>query len=192
MFNFFEHPWGLLAAAVVVWIVLCVIGAVLPDKKRRWHLAIPVIIAIAAFGVDFLVNTDLEKIKAVIKTISKSVETENPDQISPLIAEDYRDSYHRSRQSFMIHCRAVLVTPLVNKNIARVVTTEISSPSATAVFTVNTLFDKQGPVAEFRPIMFSKVEINLQKQPDGRWQISRAEIIEIDKQPVKWSQIRRF
>jgi hypothetical protein len=90
----------------------------------------------------------------------------------------------------MHHCRVKLAEPLIEKNIKRIQAIELSLPEATAVFTVRMLFDKSSYVyRSFKQQLHVKAELDLQKQPDGSWLITRAEILELDLRPVNWKVI---
>ncbi len=191
MSDVFEQPWPLLIIAVVILIILFLFRSIFPDRKRWWQFLIPVLIGAAAFGLDWLVQTDLEKIEAVIAAVSKAAEAEDCQRIEQLVADDYRDSFHRNKQRLMSRCRGRLSSPLIDKNITTVISTDISSPTATAVFTMRILFDPQSRVYQnYMRIMLMKIKINLQKTPDEKWLIDRAEIIEINRQPANWQNIR--
>ena len=192
MSNIFEQPWFLLIASVLVLIVLLIVRAVLPEKRHWWQWLVPLLIAAAAFGLDFLVRTDIEKIKEAIKTATKAVEEENPAAIEPIISTNYRDSYHITKTRLISHCRARLAEPLIEKNITRISEIDIQDTKATVVFTVRIVFDKQSYVYQsFKQLMLIKMNSELQKQADGGWLISRAEILTIDRQPAKWRHIMR-
>lgn len=192
MSNIFEQPWLLLIAAVLLLIVLLIVRAVLPEKRHWWQWFVPLLIAAAAFGLDFLVQTDIEKITEVIKTASKAVEEENPAAIEPIISPDYSDSYHITKTRLISHCRARLAEPLIEKNITRISEINIQGSKATALFTVRIVFDKRSYIYQsFKQLMLIKIQAELQKQADGEWLISRAEILTIDRQPAKWKHIIR-
>jgi hypothetical protein len=187
MFNCFENPWGLITIAVVALLVLLILRSIAPQKCRWWLWLLPVILVIAAFSLDYLVETDLEKINAVIDKGVKAVENEDADSIEKIIADDYRDSYHRSKNDLMSHCRAALSEPLVEKNIKRIVSIDVQPPKATAIFTVRVLFDKRSYVYQgFKQQIVTEVQADLQKQPDNRWLINRVELLKIDFQPASW------
>jgi len=191
MGDVFEQPWTLLSLAIIVSVVLWIFHAVCPPKKHWWQWLLPAFLALAALGLDSLVQTDLEKINSVIRTVVKAVEEEDPDAIETIISANYRDSYHNTKRSFINHCRARLVKPLVKKNIKRIVAIDISSPKATAIFTVRIVFDKTSSIAQnYRPLMFTKIKAELQKEQGNKWLINRVEILEIDRQPVNWKHIR--
>ena len=192
MVNIFDQPWTLLIAAILTLPVLLIFRRILPEKQRWWQWLLPALLAVAAFGLDFLVQTDTEKITAVIKTGTKAVEEENPDAIEAIIADNYRDSYHNTKQSLMRHCTAKLSGPLIEKAVTRIVSIEVSPPKATAIFTVRILFDKQSYVYQsFKSQMLTKVKVDLQKEPDNKWIINRAELLEIDLQPANWKNIEK-
>ena len=189
MYDIFERPWALLITAVIVLLVMSAGRVIFPEKRRRCQWFLPALLAASAFGLDLLVKTDAEKIKAVIYTGVKAVENEEPDAIEPIISDNYHDSYHNTKKALMRRCRATLSPPLVEKNITRILTIEIppSKTTATVTFTVRIVFDKQSYVYQsFRRMMPTKLKLHLQKQRDKRWLISRVELLEIDLQPAKW------
>ncbi len=189
MLDVFEQPWTLLFGAVVVLAVVLVVRSILPLKRHWWQWCLPLLIAIAAFGLDMLVQTDTEKIKSLIFAVTKAVEKENADAVEQLISDDYRDSYHSTKAELMLRCRRRLSEPLVEKNITRIAAIDVQGTGATAVFTVRIIFDKRSYVYDFKPLMLVKVKLDLQKQPDQRWLIGRAELLEIDLRPANWSDV---
>jgi len=192
MFNILEHPWGLITVAIVTLLVLLMVRRIFPEKRHWWQLTLPAFLVAAAFGFDFLVKTDLEKIKAVLNTGVKAVEKENPDAIEPIIADNYSDSFHKTKANLLSHCRIRLAEPLIEKNIARIVEIKISLPAATAIFTVRILFDKRSLIYQnFKSEVRIKVKLDLQKQLDNNWLINRIEILELDRQPFNWENIKQ-
>jgi hypothetical protein len=189
----FEQPWPLLITAGFVLLLVLILRSILPEKRHWWQWLVPALLVAAAFGLDLLVETDLEKINAVIDIAVMAVEEENPDVIEAIIADNYRDSFHKSKNELMYHCRVKLAGPLIEKNIKRIQAVEVSSQNATAVFTVRMLFDERSYVSRsFKQQLHVKAELNLQKQPDGTWLITRAEILELDLRPVNWKVITQL
>ncbi len=151
----------------------------------------PVAIAAAAIGLDRLVETDTEKIQKVIYTATKAVEEENITAIDKLIAENYNDSYHKTKKQLMSHCKDKLAEPFAEKNIARIVSIEKSSPKATVLFTVRVIFDKRSYLSQmYKQEIFTKVKAELEKKPDSQWLISSIEILELDRLPTSWQGIQ--
>ena len=191
MFNFFEQPYTLIGAAVLVLFAMLTFRSVLPEKRRWWQLLVPALVVAAAFGLDLAVRTDLEKINAVINTCIKAVEEEDCNAIEAIIAEDYRDSYHNTKRDLMRHCRTRLSQPLVEKNKKRACLVQLSPPNATATLFATIIFEKDSYVSvNYKAWLMVEVRLSFQEQPDKTWLINRIEILELDRQPTNWSQIR--
>jgi len=190
MWKIFDQPWTLLGIGIIALLVMLILRKIFPEKLLWWHWLIPPIIAAAGFGLDLLVKTDLEKIETVILTAVKAVEEENAPAIAPLISDDYADPFHTTKAALMHHARRRLSEPLVDRNVGRIIETDISSPSATVVCTVRTVFDKNSPIYGFKHGMLTKLKITLKKESDNNWTINRADILTIDRQPADWSVVR--
>jgi hypothetical protein len=190
MFDVFEQPWTLIGAAVLVLFGMLTLRSVFPEKRRRWQLLVPICVAVAAFGLDLLVKTDLEKVNAVIKTGIKAVEEEDVAAIASIIADNYYDSHHKTKQSLIDHARRELSRSTVEKNKKAGLLLEISPPEATAIVMTWLKFAKNAYAAQnYKELFLIKVELHLQKQPDGKWLISRVDLLEIDRQPFSWRQV---
>jgi hypothetical protein len=189
MTNIFEQPWLLLIASVVVLLAVAVFRGLSPQRHKWWFWLLPVIIAIAAFAIDYFVRTDVEKVKETIAKAVRAVEKENAEAIGPLISNDYHDSFHASKQALLDNCRARLSEPIIEKNVHGIVSLDVRPPNATAVFTVRVVFDPQGPIYEFRKIMLFKLQAELRKE-GANWFFTRVEVLEIDLQPADWRHIQ--
>jgi hypothetical protein len=190
MFNIFQQPWTILLVAVIVSLVISIYHWLFPERKRWTHLLIPLIIAVAAIAMDFFVKTDRERITALLNTAMMAVQEENADAIDALIAPDYADSHHNDKQSLMRYCRMMLAGPLVEKNKKWDLKIDLSPPTATATFTVITHFDPQSHIYQsYLRVLITKMQLDLQKQPDKSWLITRAEVLELNRQPASWNNI---
>ena len=150
---------------------------------------LPAFVAVTAFGLDFLVATDMEKIQSLIKSAIKAVQEEDCRAIEGIIADDYSDSRHVNKESLMVHCRAELSDSCVEENRKLDVAVELTAPSATATISLLIKFDRDSRIArEYKRYALVKAKLYLEKQRDKRWLISRVELLEIDKQPVDWRQ----
>jgi hypothetical protein len=168
-----------------------IIRAILMDKKLWWLWIIPIVIAIFGVGLDTFINTNMELIRTVIYTGAKAVENEDPAQIETIIAENYRDSTHRSKDSLISRCRNILSGPMVEKIIPRIASVSVGSPTAKVVCTSQISFDSRSYVSQYyMQGMLITTEIELQKQLNDQWLISSIEIIQINMQPASWSDIR--
>jgi len=191
MFDIFEQPWTLVGAAVLVLFGMLTFRSFCPEKRRFWQLLVPVLVVVAAFGADLFVQTDNEKIIAVIKTALRAVKEEDYKAIEPLIINNYSDSYHNSKKSLLDHCKRELSRPLVDKSIKRGLLIDISDSDATAILFLLIIFDKDSYISQnYKSFLLVKARLSFRKQPDKNWLISRIEILELDRQPTNWSRIR--
>ena len=185
MTNIFEQPWLLLIVAGVVFLGVAVFRDVLPPGRVWLFWLLPVVIAIAAFGIDYFVQTDKEKVEAVLAKACRAVEGEDIRALEPLISNDYRDSVHPSKQALLNHFGERLSKPVIEKIVSAIVSLDIKPPDATVVFTARVMFDPKGPVYEYRKMMLFKLQADLKREV-GEWFFSRTEILTIDLQPAGW------
>jgi hypothetical protein len=185
MANIFEQPWLLLIVAGMVFVGMAIFRDLLPRKRAWVFWLLPVVIAAAAFGIDYLVQTDKEKIEDALTKACRAVEREDVRSMEPLIWKNYSDSVHLSRQALLNHFQSRLDEPVIEKIVPAIVSLDIKPPNATVVFTARVMFDPQGPVYEYRQMMIFKFEADLTKEAD-QWFFSRVEIQTIDFQPAGW------
>ncbi|MHC4203507.1 MAG: hypothetical protein ACYSTT_02570 [Planctomycetota bacterium] len=190
MFDIFEQPWTLVGVAVLVLFGMLTFRSFCPERRRWWQLLIPVFLIAAAFSIDMFVQTDLEKINAVIEVAINAVQQEDYRAIEAVIADDYSDSNHSTKQHLLEHCRRELSKPLVDKIKKAARKIDISDSNATANLFLVIILDKNSYLAQYKSFLMVKSRLSLRKQPDKRWLISRIEILEIDRQPFNWSRIR--
>jgi hypothetical protein len=187
MWNFFEQPWTLLGAAVLVLFGVLTFRSVCSDRRKPWQWLLPVGVAVLGLGLDLGVTTDREKINQIVKAGVKAVEAEDCVTIARLIADDYQDSYHKSKESLLNRCRTRLVPPAVQRVRKIGADVEVSPPDAKVTLTLWLTFDKNSIWAQaYKPTALVTVQLYLRKQPDKTWRINRAEIREVDKTPVGW------
>lgn len=165
--------------------------SVLPEKRRWWQLAVPAFIVAAAFATDLLVQTDREKIYALLKKGMKAIEQEDPNALAAIIAVDYYDSFHNSKQELMAHTWRQMERSGVQKIKKNSALVQLSPPQATVNLIVLVRFEQDSYIAQnYKPWLLIKIRINFQKQPDKSWLINRAEVLEVDKQPVQWREVK--
>lgn len=182
---------SVLILAIVILLIFQIIHIIQTYERYRWQWFLPIILIVAAFGVDFVVRTDMERIDSLIKTARKAVEDEDFDAITAVISADYEDSYHNTREDLLNHCRRLLSEPLVNKAKKGSLEVEISPAGAAVTLTSVVHFEKESRIyREYKPFVILKMRLDLKKERNKRWLINRAEILEIDRQPVKWREIR--
>jgi len=191
MFDFFEQPYTLIGAAVLVLFGMLTFRSVFPEKRRWWQLMVPAFIVVVAFGLDGIVKTDLEKINAIVNQGIKAVKEEDVRAVESILSERYSDSYHRSKQHLLDHFKRVLSEPLIanHKQINRLV--DIKGSQATVILFTTVTFEKNSRIAQnFTSFLMTKTRLSLEKQPDEKWLIKRIEVLELNRQPANWGQIQ--
>ena len=188
MWNVFEQPWTLLGAAVIVLFGVLTFRSVWFEKRRWWQWLLPVGVAALGLGLDYGVATDLEKVNGLVKAGIAAVEQEDCVAIARLLAADYEDSYHKSRQALLNRCRLRLVPPAVERATRFATQVQLTPPEAVVTLTLMMQFDKDSFWARnYKTSAIVKVQFYLRKQPDKSWLIRRIEVLEVDKMPVTWS-----
>ncbi|UCG46140.1 MAG: hypothetical protein JSU94_11620 [Phycisphaerales bacterium] len=190
MLNVFEQPWTLVGAAVLVLFGLLTFRSFMPEKRRPWQWLLPLAVAALGFGLDALVQTDIERIDALIKTGADAVRRADFTAIASIIAEDYSDSVNAGKADLIRRVRGRLARPIVEKirRTGRLV--ELSSPAAKVTLFAKVTFTDDSFVArDYKKWILVKLRLYLRKDPARGWLINRVEILEIDKQPVNWRAI---
>ena len=191
MYDFFEQPWTLIGAAVLVMFGIFTFRSVFPEKRRWWQMLVPAIIVAIAFGLDGIVQTDLEKINTVIDTGIKAVKEEDFSTVESILSDRYSDSYHRTKQHLLDHFKRVLSEPLIanHKQTGRLV--DIKGSQATVVLFTTVTFEKNSRIAQnFTSFLMTKTKLALEKQPDDQWLLQRIEVLELNRQPANWGHIQ--
>lgn len=188
MWNIFEQPWTLLGAAILVLLGVLIFRSIRYEKRRSWQWLLPAGVALLAVGLDLGVTTDREKIQQVLKAGVKAIEKEDCVALARLIADDYQDSAHKSKESLLGQCRARLAPPAVQKIHKFRVEPEVAPPSAKATVALWITFDKDSFWAQaYKPTALVTVQVHFRKQANGTWLVSRVEVLEVDKMPASWN-----
>lgn len=190
MFHIFEQPWTLLGASVLVFFGVLTFRSVWDQKRRWWQWLIPLALAGAAFGLDFLVATDLEKVRAATTSLLEAVENEDCVAVAALIGPDYRDIRHSSKAALMTRCRRELEGPTVETLKKLDDLAELSLREAKVTVSLFVRFEKDSRIArQYKPVFLAKVRFHLTKRADGQWLVDRIDMLEVDKQSVTWRNV---
>ncbi len=186
MYNVFQQPWLLLLVAFVLLVVVYIIRSSFPDKQRWWHLLIPVLVAVGAFGLDYLVRTDHEKVKRVIESVIKATTDKDVDTIGVFIAEDYRDRLHPGKMFIMGTCKHLIK----RYNFQSIVMTYhdiiVEAETADAEILVRVRIDPASTSMPTPQFVYAKLKLKFKKKPDETWVIKSTELVEVNKNSVNW------
>jgi hypothetical protein len=198
MWNIFEYPFVGIGLAVISMIALWIFGAFRPDKKRKWHFAIPFVIIGLSLAIEYFVQTDKEKITAAVNKGIKAFETQDIQPIREIIADDYYDTAHSSKEFIVAYCQALFETATADKITIYSSSLEMDSTGSpqvkdsNATFTMEVLVRFAGnsqPAQMGKPLMLVKARLRFEKTPNKRWLINSCEILELDRNQVNWGQL---
>jgi hypothetical protein len=190
MFDFAEQPWTLLGISVIVLFGVMTYRSVVPEKRHGWQWLIPLVTAAAAFGIDSFIQTDKERVISVMDAGIQAVEAKHFNNAASYISDDYRDSFHRSKEQLIDHAQRQLDMNMVEKCKMTNSLITISGNKATVnLFMQITLNKNSSAVREYNiPLFQLKLDIYLIKQND-KWLIDCIELRNVNLQPVRWSEI---
>jgi len=190
MLNIFEYPFVGIGIAFLSMIALWLYRALRPDKKRKWHFAVPFIIIALAFGLCFLVQTDKEKILAAFNIGIKSFQQQNVEPIRQIISDDYTDAAHGSKELIIAYCQAMFSVAPVEK--VTTISRKVQIEQAAAAFTMESMvkFTEESEMARMgKAFLIVKAKLHFKKTPEKKWLITSSEILELDRKPVSWNQL---
>ncbi|HBG27353.1 MAG: hypothetical protein A2Y10_13685 [Planctomycetes bacterium GWF2_41_51] len=191
MWNVFEYPFVGIGIGLVTFIGLWIFRIVRPDKKRRWHYLVPLGIYIAAFALAYFVQTDKEKIFAAVNKGIAAFQEKNIEPIKEIIADDYADSQHSSKTYIVAYCQGLFETAAVEKVTFFSRQMEIENANAAFTFEAMVKFAEQSHIAQMgKAFLIVKAKLDFKKTPDKRWVITSSEILELDRNPINWNQLR--
>ena len=189
MTNIFQTPWLLLSIALVMLIVVTVVRQNSPKKSLWWLLLLPLVMAILAFGLDYSIKTDFEKVKHTIKCARNAIVAEDADALSTTLSPDYSDCSHKSRKQLVNFMRSFLTTTKINKAPQRGGNLVIDAPKATAENFYRVHVEPNSAYAQAATLYFVKVRLHLTKNADAQWLITGCELIELNYQPFHWGDL---
>lgn len=190
MWNVFEFPFVGIGIGLIVFVGFWIFRVVCPSRKRRWHYFVPLAIYIAAFAVAYLVQTDNEKILAVVNRGIRAFQKMDIQPIKEIIADDYADSLHSSKTYIVAYCQGFFETAMVEKVTFLSRRTDIQAAKAVMTFEASVKFAEQSHIAQMgKSFLFIKAKLYFEKTADKRWLINSSEILEIDRTPIDWKQI---
>ncbi len=186
----FEYPFVGIGIGLLVFIGFWIFGAIKPEKKKRWHYLVPVVICIAAFALAYFVQTDNEKI---FNNVNKGIKAFQDKQIEPIkeiIADDYADSLHSSKELILAYCQGLFETAAAEKITFFSRQTDIKDDKAVFTFEAMVKFAEQSRIAQMgKPVLIVKARLHFKKTRSKKWLIVSSAILELDRNPVNWNEM---
>lgn len=189
MMNVFENPWLLLTLAAIALIP----AAIVRQAKPEWGylpLLVPVLLAALGFGLDYAVQTDSEKIHAIIRNCRQAAVEGRIQPLQESICDDYDDGVHRSKAQFIASAERVIHTASVSKVRFQRIGLTLEDRHASVEMDTVVHLDQDSQYAAFGSLVFVSLRLQFAKQPDDRWCISGTQVISINNQSMNWGGIR--
>ena len=182
----------MIGGAVLVLFGVLTFRSVLPEKRHWWQWLLPLVVAGLGIGLDYVVETDNEKINAVIDTGIAAAVRRDVAGLGRIISPDYSDSAHGSKERLLYYCRqAAKDHQVVRAKKKGVRLVDLSNSAATANVFIKVTFDENSYFAEnYKSSVQIMVDVTFEKRPGPGWLIECVELRSIDGQSVSWRQIR--
>lgn len=190
MFNMFEGPWLLICVAVGVWMGLVIAVNFGVDIRRFWLIVVPLVIAGCGFAVDHFIETDMEKIEAIVYKIVDASEQHSPERIEPLLSDGYSDGIHPSKEYLMMTCRDIFRNPFAEKIVTRFISVEIDGSKAEGEFSFLINLDQRSHYAALVGVAKVKLKVEFERTPTGDWFVKSSEPTEVNNQSFNWRMVR--
>lgn len=176
----------ILASALALLLIYLTVHGILLNKRYWWQWMIPLILATAAFSLDFYIETDREQINSLLEHGLRATEDSDIKVIKSILADDYSDSFHRTKDHFIRSCMSFLSRESVKKNYMTVLNSQIKESEANYTVIVRTIFTKDSFFARsYKNFVVTKTHIELIEN-HNRWQIKRIELLSIDHRSANW------
>jgi hypothetical protein len=190
MWNIFEQPWAGLAAAVILLNIMAVVRWFVP-LERKWLFLPPVAVALLALGLCYLVDTDRELVERVMSKAIDGVRQQKPDVIAGLVAPDYSDSRHHSRDALIGAWKQWMGRFAFDHVGTSDVVYDISRGSATVTFSWLVRFARQPghPTDMDGMIVFGRAKVTLVETPHRKWLVRSSELLELMNHPTNWQRV---
>ncbi len=186
MLNIFETPWLLISVSAFLLVAAGICRQARPEWGY-WPMLAAVLAAGLGLGLDRLIQTDKEKIEAVIDTCRRSVAAGRVRSIEPMIADNYFDAAHPNRQALLSYAEHILGRIAFNAIHVKSHTIEIDGNRARSDLRLRVFMDQQRsdyPMAG--GLMLVNMGLEYAKNAAGNWQIARVELRSVNDTSVNW------
>lgn len=184
MFNIFQQPWTLLAIAAIAFLVVMIF-------RPKREMLIPLAIALLAFGLDYLVKTDYEKIKAAIIDGTEAVKAKQIEPIDQIVDDDYYDELNGDKRAILAYCEAIFQVAPIERVIRRELEITIEDKKAEVLWRGWIFFGTDGDLQDIaEQTLQVKMRLHFRKDSDKQWRMYTSEMLEINNNPTSWRQIK--
>jgi hypothetical protein len=190
MFNPFESPWLLLIIGILTLAIGSWIRNNLSPRKGLWLILAGVLIAAAAFAIDYAVVTDYEQVWGLIDTCKKAAVAGDVRPMGPCISEQYKDSVHPGKSALLASADRIFKTMGISKIRFQSMTLQISQSTAQSDLNMAVFLDPQKSAAAMGGLFFVEISVQFRKENNRRWFIASAELESVNNDRTGWNIAR--
>ena len=183
MYNIYETPWLLFSASIFVLIAVVTFRRISPDKCRFWQLIIPFALMASAFGIDYFVSTDYEKIELTIKQGVRSAVDADMDLLSPIISPDYSDNRYISKQDLLNSLGKLTTMANIRRIKIRQNFITLANAKASSEMRITVFMQPESEYAPANSLMFIELELEFEKRRDD-WLIRSIRVVSLNDDPL--------
>jgi hypothetical protein len=187
MFNPLETPWLLLIIGIVTLAIGSYVRNNVSPKKGLLLIVTGLLLAAAAFGVDYAFQTDYEQLQGLIDTCRTAAVTNKPALIGPCISQQYRDSMHPNKTDFTADADRIIRMAGVSKIRFQSITFQYTGNSARAGINMAVFLDSQKSAFAAGGLFFVEMTIEFQKENNTRWLITSSEVESVNNERTGWN-----
>ena len=111
-----------------------------------------------------------------------------PESVGSLIAEDYRDRHHPTKQFIMTTCGFVVKRHNIKSITMTYYDIVVEDQKANAEILVRLRMDPTNTSMPTPELNYAKLKLTLKKKTNETWVIKSTELVEVNKKPVNWNR----
>jgi hypothetical protein len=187
MFNPLETPWLLLIIGIITLAIGSFIRNNVSPRKGLLLIGAGLLLAAAAFGVEYAFQTDNEQVHGLIYTCRTAIVENKPGLIGPCISEQYRDSMHLNKANLIGDAERIIRMAGINKIRFQTITPRFSGNSARVDFKAAVFMDPQKSAFAAGGLFFVEMTIAFQKENNTSWLITSSEVVSVNDERTGWN-----
>ena len=180
----------LLIITAVVWMVTTLVALLKGMEERRWRLLLPLAGVLIAFGVDYFVKTDHEKIDILVTVLTESAVDGDLSQLEAIISENYSDAKNKSKRHLLAFCKPIYGRSHIQKINRKYFDINVTRPNAKCDLDMVVILNPESSYAMAGNIVALETRLHLSRSDDGMWQIISSEILKANNYDVSWKSAR--
>jgi hypothetical protein len=187
MFNPLETPWLLLIIGFVILAIGSFVRNNVSPQKGLLLIVAGLVLAGAAFGVDYIFKTDYEQLQGLIDTCKTAAQTNQPALVGPCISPQYRDSMHSNKDNMVADIQRIIKIAGISKIRFQSITFQIKDKTATAALNMGVIMDANKSAFAAGGLFFVEMNVEFQKENNNRWLITSSEVVSVNNERTGWN-----